>query len=234
MKIDTEGVKYLALSKSEPKLGEDIFAIGFPLGDEEVTFLNGIVSKKQTDGSTSWASIDYAFEHTAEILPGSSGGPIVNEEVEVIGIAYAGNEERQEFGIPIILVEEIIQQLINGSFDYSFKANVEQIFGAGLYVYSADSNSPFRKVGINGGELITEIKGLSITDEASLKVYCDAMYTRSTDIGINFEGIDIAEFEKFNVEVSLDGNIATQKQRTSITTTTTTLGHFGVYGVKRS
>ena len=43
LKIDTEGVKYLALSKSEPKLGEDIFAIGFPLGDEEVTFLNGIV-----------------------------------------------------------------------------------------------------------------------------------------------------------------------------------------------
>ena len=170
--------------------------------------------------SPAYSSLYTSQDFKDELVDGF--GSRLNEEVEVIGIAYAGNEERQEFGIPIILVEEIIQQLINGSFDYSFKANVEQIFGAGLYVYSADSNSPFRKVGINGGELITEIKGLSITDEASLKVYCDAMYTRSTDIGINFEGIDIAEFEKFNVEVSLDGNIATQKQRTSITTTTTT------------
>lgn len=216
IKIDISDSQYLVFENSEPKLGQDILAAGFPLGDEEVTFLNGIVSKKQTNGSTSWASIEYAFEHTAEILPGSSGGPIVNDDVKVLGIAYAGNEDRQEFGIPIVVVEKKITQIINDEFQYSFKANVEQFYGGGLYVYSVDSDSPFREVGIKGGELITEIKGLSLAEETTLKVYCDALFARDPDIGIKFAGVSLENLEEFEVEVSLDGKVATTNSRTSI------------------
>lgn len=222
IKIDIDDAQYLVFENSEPKLGQDILAAGFPLGDEEVTFLNGIVSKKQTNGSTSWASIEYAFEHTAEILPGSSGGPIVNEEVKVLGIAYAGNEDRQEFGIPIVVVENKIQQIINDEFQYTFKANVEQFYGGGLYVYSVDSDSPLREVGLKGGELITEIKGLSLADETTLKVYCDALFARDPDIGINFAGVSLEDLEEFEVEVSLDGSVSIISERVSITTTTST------------
>jgi len=216
IKIDIDDAQYLVFENSEPKLGQDILAAGFPLGDEEVTFLNGIVSKKQTNGSTSWASIEYAFEHTAEILPGSSGGPIVNDDVKVLGIAYAGNEDRQEFGIPIVVVENKIQQIINDEFQYSFKANVEQFYGGGLYIYSVDSDSPFREVGIKGGELITQIKGLSLAEETTLKVYCDAIFARDPDIGINFVGVSIEPLEKFEVEVSLLGNVKNEISRQSI------------------
>ena len=236
IKIDIEDAQFLNFSSSEPILGEEIIAAGFPLGDEEVTFLNGIVSKKQTDGSTSWASIEYAFEHTAEILPGSSGGPIVNKGVEVVGIAYAGNDDRQEFGIPIVVVEEKIYQIIDNEFKYSFNANVEQFYGVGVYVYSVDSNSPYRKVGINGGEIITAIKGVSVVEESTLKIYCDAMLARNPNIGISYSGLSIEKLEEFEVEVSLDGTVANElsrtslivnnenskKQNTVITTTTTT------------
>ena len=221
LKINIDDAKYLVFSNSEPKLGQDILAAGFPLGDEEVTFLNGIVSKKQANGSTSWAAIEYAFEHTAEILPGSSGGPIVNDEVEVLGIAYAGNEDRQEFGIPIVLIKDKIQQIIENQFNYSFKANVEQFYGGGLYIYSVESNSPFREVGLRGGELITEIKGLSITEESTLKVYCNAIFGKNPNIGINFSGISLENLESFEVEVSLDGSVANINNRVSLTTTST-------------
>jgi S1-C subfamily serine protease len=216
LKIDTEENKYLEFSDEEPKLGQEILAIGFPRGDEEVTFLDGIVSKKEANGGTSWASIDYAFEHTAEILPGSSGGPVVNEDVKVIGIAYAGNEDRQEFGIPIVVVKDKINQIINQEFEYTFKANVQQFYGLGLYVYSVDSNSPLKKVGLQGGEIITEIKGLSIIEEGTLKVYCDALLARNPDIGINFIGISLNTFEEFEVEVSLNGEIADEISRDSV------------------
>ena len=235
LKIQVEDVQYFSLSTKEPKLGEEILAAGFPLGDKEVTFLNGIVSKKQTNGSTTWASIDYAFEHTAEILPGSSGGPIVNSQAEVIGIAYAGNEDRQEFGIPIVSVADKIDLIISQNFEYSFNANVEQFYGVGLYIYSVDSNSPFRNVGIKGGEVITSIRGLSIVDESTLKMYCDSLFTRNTDIGIIFSGISLNDLEEFEVEVSLDGSISNEIKRSSLiknstpnqskssTTTTTTI-----------
>ena len=220
LKIDIEENRYLNLIEDEPILGQEILAAGFPLGDSEVTFLDGIVSKKQTDGSTSWASIEYAFEHTAEILPGSSGGPIVNEDVEVIGIAYAGNEDRQEFGIPIKVVIKKINQIINSNFQYSFKANLEQFFGAGIYIYSVDSNSPLRSVGLKGGELISEINGLSVVDETTLKVYCNAIYAKNPDVGINFTGISLDKLEEFDIEVSIDGTLALENKRISITTTT--------------
>ena len=77
-----------------------------------MTYLNGIVSKEETNGDTYWSSLDYRFEHTAEILPGSSGGPIVDENAKVIGIAYAGNVDRQEYGIPINLVDKTINKII--------------------------------------------------------------------------------------------------------------------------
>ena len=45
LKIDINDARYLNLSKSNPILGQEIIAAGFPRGDEEITFLNGIVSK---------------------------------------------------------------------------------------------------------------------------------------------------------------------------------------------
>ena len=231
LKIDIENANFLEYSQDNPKLGEEIIAAGFPLGDKEVTYLDGIVSKKETDGSTSWASIDYAFEHTAEILPGSSGGPIVNKDVQVIGIAYAGNVDRQEFGIPINTVKKIIEQIIDKNFEYSFKANLEQFYGIGLYVYSVESDSSLRKVGFKGGEIITHIKGLDISQEETIKIYCDTINSRDMSSGISFKGIDLDSFEEINVEVSLDGSIAKSSDNifaaddsnNSNTTTTTKL-----------
>ena len=48
--ISEELSDYIRLcSDEEPKLGQEILAVGFPRGDEEVTFLDGIISKKQTN-----------------------------------------------------------------------------------------------------------------------------------------------------------------------------------------
>ena len=47
LKIDIKNVNYLELSTERPKLGQEIIAVGFPNGDEEVTYLDGIVSKKE-------------------------------------------------------------------------------------------------------------------------------------------------------------------------------------------
>jgi S1-C subfamily serine protease len=172
IKIDMENNYYFEMFNESPTLGENILAIGFPKGDEEVTFLNGIVSKKETDGSTPWSSIDFAFEHTAEILPGSSGGPILNDNARVIGIAYAGNYDNQEFGIPSVLVKPIIKKILDNEFNSSLSINFEQFEGFGIYLYSVDKNTELYRAGIDGGELITGINDLSIVEEDSAKTFC--------------------------------------------------------------
>ena len=181
--------------------------------------MNGIVSKEKAEGSNQWSSIDYAFEHTAEILPGSSGGPIINESGKVIGVAYAGNSDRQEFGIPATVVKNTINEILDNTFNKTLGANAEQFLDFGLYIYSAEPNSPFDKAGFNGGELITHINGLDISNESTMDVYCSAIQTRGDSAAISFKGYDIDEKSDFEASVSLDGSKATFRL---INTTTTT------------
>ena len=233
LKIDYEEAYFFEFLNEDPEIGEEILAIGFPKGDLEVTYLNGIISKERMDGSNQWSSVTYAFEHTAEILPGSSGGPIINSDSKVIGVAYAGNEDRQEFAIPSVVINDTITQIIENEFDGSFGINAEQFMGGGLYIYSVEPNSPFSKAGFTGGEVITEINGFNIVDEGTLGFYCNALKTRGSDAKISFKGIDLRKSQEFEASVSLDGkntefNFVTSpsttkpKVTTTVQTTTTT------------
>ena len=67
----------LTWQDTDPTVGEEVYAAGFPLGDPEFTLTRGIVAKAQASGETPWASIDSTIEHDANIQPGNSGGPLV-------------------------------------------------------------------------------------------------------------------------------------------------------------
>jgi serine protease Do len=62
--VDGDGFPYLAWYPDELAVGVDVFAAGFPLGDHEYTLLDGIISKEDADGGSSWASVDSVIEHT--------------------------------------------------------------------------------------------------------------------------------------------------------------------------
>ena len=84
----------LRLSKTEPEVGDQCFAIGNPKGLEN-TLSTGIVSQIRESGK--WLQI------TAEITNGSSGGPLFNLEGDVIGITSAGyGEANLNFALNII------------------------------------------------------------------------------------------------------------------------------------
>jgi len=70
---------HLAVDPDGVQVGEDVLAVGNPLGLEG-TVTRGIVSAKRKLAGVSLVQID------AAISPGSSGGPLINEAGEVIGI----------------------------------------------------------------------------------------------------------------------------------------------------
>ena len=67
-------------SDRELEVGDTVFVMGNPLGLDR-TFSNGMVSAKRLIDGTETIQV------TAPISPGSSGGPVMNERGEVIGIA---------------------------------------------------------------------------------------------------------------------------------------------------
>jgi S1-C subfamily serine protease len=83
-------------SEMYPEIGEKIYAIGNPKGLNG-TFSEGIVSGIRT------ISTNQALQITAPISPGSSGGPVLNSEGLLVGIAFASYTEGQNlnFAIPV-------------------------------------------------------------------------------------------------------------------------------------
>lgn len=74
-------------NKEEASLGEDIFTIGFPMPD-----LQGF-SPKMTKGVISSLNgiqdDDVQYQIDASIQPGNSGGPLVNNQGELVGVVVA-------------------------------------------------------------------------------------------------------------------------------------------------
>ena len=81
------GLKPLTLaSSSSVQVGDTVYAIGTPYGLEE-TFTKGIVSALGREISApDGAKIADAIQTDAALNPGNSGGPLLNEQGEVIGV----------------------------------------------------------------------------------------------------------------------------------------------------
>jgi len=90
------GFPTLTIANSEDiRAGQTVFALGSPVGLQN-TISDGIISNvKQVVGDDTFIQI------TAPISHGSSGGALVNEYGEVIGITSAGIDEAQNIGFAI-------------------------------------------------------------------------------------------------------------------------------------
>ncbi|WP_005038242.1 S1C family serine protease [Holophaga foetida] len=82
--IKTAPVPYdpLSLRLTEPKPGEEVFAVGSPLGDQ----FNGTITKGVISGFRDLADLKF-IQSDASILPGNSGGPLLDTDGAVVGIA---------------------------------------------------------------------------------------------------------------------------------------------------
>jgi hypothetical protein len=94
----------LSISSAERQAGEKVYAVGNPRGLLG-TFSEGIISGFRDIDGTKYLQI------TAPISPGSSGGPVVDEHGEVVGVATAFIKEAQNLNLAVSLPEELAYAL---------------------------------------------------------------------------------------------------------------------------
>ena len=195
LKIDTLGDSnyHFNWSTDGINLSNKVINLSFPLGDKETTYLEGNVSKENSDGNKPWTAVEKAFEHTAEILPGSSGSPILDKNFKVIGVAYAGNIYKQEFAIEGTYAKEIIDSLIDKEDRVNFGFTLEQYQGIGAYITSLRDGSIGAKAGLRAGDIITKIGPYDLTQEPTLNLYCRILRTSSNDEKIDIEWYRISD-----------------------------------------
>jgi len=105
IQVDGRGAvfDYVTLGNSDQvSVGENVFAIGGPDWDP-ITFTPGMVSRIVYEHIPFGVySISGMFQSTAAIYGGNSGGPLVNDRGQVIGVNAAGNTARAsvQFAVP--------------------------------------------------------------------------------------------------------------------------------------
>ncbi|QAA80343.1 serine protease [Aequorivita sp. H23M31] len=94
----------IEINENSPEIGEKIYAIGNPKGLSG-TISEGIISGIRTIDKTELIQI------TAPISPGSSGGPVINNDGQLIGVSVGTLDSGQNlnFAIPTKYVSKLIQ-----------------------------------------------------------------------------------------------------------------------------
>ena len=178
VKVDVTGWTPVKLGSSDDLIvGDQVVAIGNPLGEITNSLTVGYISVKDRDVTIDNSIINMLQTDTA-INPGNSGGPLFNMKGEVIGITtakYSGNAvESIGFAIPIDDVSQMITELLEKGFISAPYMGIQittQTDGIGVYVQSVEAGSPAEKAGLRRGDIIVGIGGdetptLSALDKA--------------------------------------------------------------------
>lgn len=180
--IDIQGddFAYLDWYDKTIRVGLDVYAAGFPLGDPEYTLTRGIVAKERANGKSSWASVTRVIQHDAAINPGNSGGPLVDANGRVVAVNYAGNSEtNQYFAISRDEALDIIEQLRTGKNVDTIGINGEAVSNgqdfSGIWVASVKSGSPADQAGIQPGDVLMSMEGISLATDGTMATYCDIL-----------------------------------------------------------
>jgi S1-C subfamily serine protease len=190
IKIEGNNFPYLKWSADPIKVNMDVYVAGYPLGDPTFTSTRGQISKEQSEGESTWASVSSELEYDANTNPGNSGGPVVNDKGEVIAIHYAGNTStRQSWGISRDLAEGVVDELKTGKDVDTIGINGQAVpLGQtesgetinGIWISSVKSGSTADKAGVLPGDILYQMEGLVLASDGTMKDYCSIL--RSHDL----------------------------------------------------
>ena len=113
----SSNVKALKILSKNPASGADVISLGAPNGQSNtITFgqIAGYGGVTLADTSTTLSNVTFdVIHHSAYINKGSSGGPLLNTDLNVIGVNYAVSTSRElAYAIPAEKVIEFLKEYV--------------------------------------------------------------------------------------------------------------------------
>lgn len=214
IKVDLDPARLIPVElgdSSELLVGERVVAIGNPFGLES-SMTVGIISalgralpsERLINGSTAgdgFYNNPSIIQIDATVNPGNSGGPILNMDGRVVGVATAirtetGGFQGVAFAVPVNTVKRVIPQLIeNGEVSYPWLGvRAEGLFRvgeladpldlpvqSGVLVGDIIPNSPAEDAGLQGGNEEIVYRGLNIRVGGDIIVAVNGVFVDDLD-----------------------------------------------------
>ena len=182
LKVEATGLPAVTLGSSDDLIvGDQVVAIGNPLGELTSTLTVGYISAKERDVNTDGFAINM-LQTDAAINSGNSGGPLFNMRGEVIGITtakYSGTSssgasiEGVGFAIPIDDVSDLLSDLatygyVTGAYlgvsvsDMDPAAANYYGMPVGAYVQTVEPGYAAQRAGMQPKDIILSIGGIRV------------------------------------------------------------------------
>ncbi len=182
IKIDAAGLTPAVVGDSTKLVvGEEVIAIGNPLGSLGGTVTNGIISALAREITIDGTQMTL-LQTNAAINPGNSGGGLFNMAGELVGIVNAKSSgsgiEGLGFAIPSSTAAQVVEQLINYGYvrgrvslgisymdiSDSYTAMMYRVNTLGMYILESEFNEELKI-----GDRVTAVNGNEVTYGSDLK-----------------------------------------------------------------
>lgn len=193
----------LQLAPIAPELGDEVFALGAPLGIE-FTLTEGRISTlaRQTDIAVPILML----QHDAAVNPGSSGGPLVDAQGRLLGMnSRIADGSRMFVGIAYAIPTAELQRIVQGLIDETLPPfptlgltvrpvdrQIAETLGAkaqGLLIDSVAPGSLAETAGLQPGDIITATAGNPLRQPGDFAFAIERASARgSADITIHRAG----------------------------------------------
>lgn len=214
--VDTGNAPVLALAATAPSAGSAVVAMANPAGlGVRASF--GLVSAAEVAfRGPGGRLVSGAFEHTAPLVRGSSGGPVLDSAGAVVGI----NTHRIGDGFYVAqaagdALQARIDRLARGESPRRVRLGIavapphvarhlRRAVGLeardGVLVHAVDADGPAGQAGIDRGDLIVSVGGTAVADTDALATALD-----KSGPGASVSVVVVRGAEERTVEVALPG-----------------------------
>lgn len=245
LKIEGTNFPYMTLGNSDSvRLGQWVLAVGYPL-NLDITVTAGIVSGKSRSialpDKGRRNSIEAYIQTDAAVNPGNSGGPLVNTSGQLIGINTAiasptGSYAGYSYAIPSNIVHKVAEDIIkHGKVQRGYLGvaviglnnlsiqNAKQLGlskeefqdAKGVFVSDVQEGSAAEKSGLQKGDFITAINGVTVNSSPQLLEQI-ALYHPGDKIKINYR----RKAKDYTTHVTLQNSFGTTESLASANTRT--------------
>ena len=220
--IDT---KALVLGSGIPNLQDKVRVIGYPEGGHSMSVTLGVVSRiERTEYTQAHGSHMLSLQIDAAINSGNSGGPVVNADLEVVGVAFQTLNDAENIGyvIPITIVRQLLSDVQqNGrytgfcSLGITFLRMENKILRKSLGMTEDQSGVMVRKVDrpkkslLEPNDVLMSVDGIPISNDGNIP------FRRAQGERVAFACYMQTKFvgDKVSLQVLRDGNVITVDER---------------------